>query len=303
MGADTGTYVLNFLYMIDTPLELAIKFSRMEVGYLTFVKLLTYITHSGLIYQVICISFMIFCMYIFLRQFEIEDALLYIYFYCTLGIFFFMFTGTRQCLAMSICLFSYQFLVRKKYFKFLMCILLAFFFHRSSVLFLSILFIYNRKISKVNVLVYSILTIIAGKYLNIIQQWFNDKLEYNYGIESTGNGLIFFIIILLFTIFSIVMTYNCNKSLNANKYSRILMNINFITLSLWFLRLYTRIAERPSYYFMFFSCIFYANALNNIMDVKKRKIYKIIIFILTMLLYVYRLNTNFKELIPYEIYN
>ena len=81
------------------------------------------------------------------------------------------------------------------------------------------------------------------------------------------------------------------------------MNINFITLSLWFLRLYTRIAERPSYYFMFFSCIFYANALNNIMDVKKRKIYKIIIFILTMLLYVYRLNTNFKELIPYEIYN
>ena len=119
MGADTGTYVSHFLYMIDTPLEIVIKFSRMEVGYLIFVKLLTHITHNGLIYQIICISFMTVCMYIFLKQFKIEDALLYIFFYCTLGIFFFMFTGTRQCLAMSICLFSYQFLIKKKYLKFL----------------------------------------------------------------------------------------------------------------------------------------------------------------------------------------
>lgn len=302
MGADAGTYVRHFENMIDTPLRIEIEVSRMEIGYLVFVKLITYITHNGLIYQMICILCMLFGMYTFLKELKIEDALLYVYFYCTLGIFFFMFTGTRQCLAMGICLFSYRFLVKKKYLRFLVCILLAFCFHKSAILFVAVLFIHNRKVSIVNIVIYSTVAMIAGRNLNSIQEWFNDTLEYNYGIENTGNGMIFFIVLILLSVFSAIMIYNRYGGFNINKYTRTLININFITLVFWLMRLQTRIAERPSYYFMFFSCAFYANALNSIEDSKEKRIYKMLIFVCTMMLYIYRLKTNFSVLIPYEFY-
>ena len=302
MGADTGTYMRQFLNTINTPLETVIENSRMEVGYLIFVKLITYITHNPLIYQIICISFMFYGLYSFLKELEIEDALVFIYFYCTLGIFFFMFTGTRQCLAMGICLFSYKFLKQNQYFKFLLCILLAFYFHKSSVLFIGVLFIYNRKVNFINIIIYSIAALVMGRNLNSIQQWFNDTLDYTYGIEYTGNGMIFLVVLLAFSVFSMIMIYNRDGGFNVNKYTRNLININFITLVFWIMRLQTRVAERPSYYFMFFSCVFYANALNSIKNSREKRIYKIIVYSLAMALYIYRLKTNFTSLVPFEFY-
>ena len=150
MGADTGTYMRHFLTMIDTPLKTAIDVSRMESGYLIFVKLLTYITHNPLVYQVVCVTIMFIGLYSFLKQLQDDDPFLFLYFYCTLGLFFFMFTGTRQCLAMSICLFSYQYVCQKKYIRFILCLVLAFFFHKSAILFSIVPFICNRKISRFN---------------------------------------------------------------------------------------------------------------------------------------------------------
>lgn len=302
MGADTGTYMHQFLNTINTPLESVIANSRMEVGYLIFVKLITYITHNPLFYQIICISFIIYGLYSFLKELEIEDALLFIYFYCTLGVFFFMFTGTRQCLAMGICLFSYKFLKQNQYFKFLLCVLLAFYFHKSAILFIIVLFIYNRKVNIMNTIVYSIMAFVIGRNLNSIQQWFNDTLDYTYSIEYTGNGMIFLIVLLAFSVFSMIMIYNRDGGFNVNKKTRILININFITLVFWIMRLQTRVAERPSYYFIFFSCAFYANALNRIKNSNERRLYKIMVCSLAMILYIYRLKTNFAVLVPFEFY-
>ena len=302
MGADTGTYVRHFLNTINTPLDSIFANSRMEVGYLIFVKLITCITHNQLIYQIICVLFMIYGLYSFLKELKINDALVFIYFYCTLGVFFFMFTGTRQCLAMGICLFSYKFLKQKQYFKFLLCVLLAYYFHKSAVLFIIVLFIYNRKVSSINIIVYSIAALVIGGNLSSIQQWFNDTLDYTYSIEYTGNGMIFLTVLLALTVFSMIMIYNREGGFNINKDTRIFININFITLMFWIMRLQTRVAERPSYYFIFFSCAFYANALNSIKNSNERRIYKIIIYSLAMLLYIYRLKTNFAGLVPFEFY-
>ena len=80
------------------------------------------------------------------------------------------------------------------------------------------------------------------------------------------------------------------------------MNINFIALLLWILRIQTRVAERPSFYFLFFSCALFAYTLNRVKD---RQIYflaKIAIVVLCLLLYVYRFSTNFASFVPYKLY-
>lgn len=302
MGADTSTYMRNFIYMIDTPLKTAIEDSRMETGYLIFVKLITYITHNPLVYQVICVTCMFVGLYDFSKHLDDDDAFLFLYFYCTLGLFFFMFTGTRQCLAMCICLFSYKYVRQKKYLRFILCVALAFCFHKSSILFLVVPFIYNRTVSILNTGIYLILAFISGRYLDVIQAWFNDQFDYTYTIEETNSGMIFLLVLLLLTVFSLILINNRDGNLNVNKYTKALININFVSLFFWIMRLQTRIAERPSYYFLFFSCAFYATALNNIKDEKDRLIYKLLVCGFAMLLYIYRLQTNFATLVPYKFY-
>lgn len=301
MGADTGTYMRNFTYMIDTTLESAMEISRMETGYLIFVKLITYVTHDPLVYQIICVTCMFIGIFDFLKQLD-DDAFLFIYFYCTLGLFFFMFTGTRQCLAMSICLFSYKYLNRKQYLKFLLCLVVAFLFHKSSILFVVVLLIYSRKISILNTFCYFSAACIAGRYLTLIQEWINDAFDYTYEIESTNSGIVYLAVLILLTVFSLIMIYNRFHDLNCNQAIRSLININFITVFFWIMRLQTRVAERPSYYFLFFSCALYASALNSIEDSRYRQAYKLIVCGFALLLYIYRLRVNFTTLIPYEFY-
>lgn len=301
MGADTGTYVKHFERMITQTLEAEFAISRMEHGYLIFVKAITLLTHNGLIYQLICVSVMMIGLFIFLKD-QKENAFYTVFFYCTLGIFFFMFTGVRQCIAMSICLISYHFVKDKRYIKFLICILVAFFFHKSSILFLIVPLVMNIRINVIITVVYGLASVVAGRYLDKIQLWINDQLEYDYGIEATGSGTIFLIVLLLLTIYSIIAIYNSEKGLNNDPFTRHLININYITLFFWIMRLQTRVAERPSYYFLFFSCALFANAFNRKSEKGGNRIFRFLIIVFCIILYIYRLTTNFSTLIPYQFY-
>ena len=146
------------------------------------------------------------------------------------------------------------------------------------------------------------LALIAGRYLQVIQDWFNEQLDYSYAIESTNSGLIFLLVLILLTVFSLIMIYNRDGNLNLNKYTVGFININFISLFFWIMRLQTRVAERPSYYFLFFSCALYANALNSVKDDKQKFLYKVIVCGFAMLLFIYRLRANFSTLVPYEFF-
>lgn len=303
MGADTSTYMRHFLMVARTPMEKVLENNRMETGYLYFIYFLSRITKDPLVYQVVCVSVMFIGLYSFLKNLENDDPFLFLYFYCTLGLFFFMFTGTRQCMAMGICLFSYQFVRQKKYVKFTLCLILAFYFHKSAILFLAVPFIRNRNVNGLNIALYMVVVFIVGQYLDVIQDWFNEQLDYSYEIEETNSGLIFLLVLILLTVFNMILVYNRDGNLNQSKYTRALMNINFISVFLWIMRLQTRVAERPSYYFLFFSCAFYANALNSIKDNKQRFMYKMLVCACAMLLFVYRLGTNFRSLVPYAFFS
>ena len=193
MGADTIVYARHFVQSIDVSLSQMIDTSRMEVGYLTFVKGLTYVTHSPMLYQVICATIYMIGFVSFSKQLRGTDGFLFFYFVSTLGLFMFLFTGVRQCLAISICLYSYQFMLKRKYWIVLLLIALAYTFHKSSLLFAVTLFVWNRNLKWYGYLLYIIVVYIAYKYLMDVQMWINDKFDYDYEVENVGGGLIFLI--------------------------------------------------------------------------------------------------------------
>lgn len=298
LGNDTYTYLHNFSVLIDTPWNEVTDASEMEPGYLIFAKLLTYITHEPLVYQVICASIYYLAVFSFCNQLE-RSPFLTLFFFVTLGVYTFMFTGTRQCLAMSVCLFAFYFIRKRKIVFFLLLVALAYAFHHSAALFVVAYFIYGRKINVFYISAYAILSIASIVFLDRIQVFLNNLLDYDYDVEYTANGEVFFLALAALTIASIIITFSY-RSLTFG--GRGCINIAIIALFFWVLRLFTRIAERPSYYFLFFSCAMVAFALDGIPKLKERFIAKTVVVSLCMLLYVYRLMTSLSNLVPYIFY-
>lgn len=294
IGADTGVYILHFESMVHVPLGEALTASDTEVGYIVFVKLIGMITDDPNVYQVICASVYFLGVYTFANQLE-KSPFLFLVLFATMGLFTFMFTGVRQCIAMSICLMSFYFIRRRKLIPFVLVVLLAFTFHKSAILFLISYFIYNRKINTLNFLLYGGFATLSVLYLENIQDFFNNALDYDYEIESTGTGYLFFALLVVLVFFGIVFLFSYKT---INKESQGLANVAIIAVFLWILRLFTRVAERPSFYFLFFACALIAFSVDAIKDFKHRCILKFVILSACIFLYVYRLSGN-TTLLPY----
>ena len=299
IGADTNGYLENFQRTINVSWSDLEESSRMEYGYLVFVKLLTYVTHNPLVFQIIYTSIYLFALASFVNELE-EEHFFFLFLFGALGSYTFMFTGVRQCLAMSICLFSFRFVKRRKPILFALLLLLAFQFHKSAVLFAMAYLIYPRKLSVLNVLLYFGVASFAVVYLEELQAFLNDQLDYDYGIEGQTGGIIFAVVMMVITVFTMVMTVS-SKSLNRS--SRGLINVGLVAMICWVLRIFTRIAERPSFYFLPFSFAALAYAVSTMKDKKEKKFTKTVIVVFALALYIYKFMTNFVKFVPYSFYS
>lgn len=302
MGADTSVYLRHFVEVQGMSLQNAIETSRMEAGYITFVKYVGTIIKNPYLYQFFYASIYFLGFQSFARQLKGTDGFYFFYFFCTFGLFMFFFTGVRQCLAISICLFSYQYLVQKKYWYVIPLIFLAYNFHKSAMLFAFPVFIWNRKLTWKNFAVYIIALYLAASYLLNVQTWMNDNFEYDYEIEAVGGGEIYLSILTIFTLISYLMVRKKQMSLDEDSYFRALFNINIITIFFWVLRLQTRVAERPSFYFLGISCALFAYTINNLTYKRDGQLMKYGLLFVAMVLYVYRLSTNFAGLVPFQMF-
>ncbi len=298
LGNDTNTYLQTFLRLIDTPWSELFENSRMEHGFLVFTKLLTYVTKSALAYQVICAAICAMAVFSFANQME-RSPFLFIFLFCTMGLYTFMFSGLRQTLAMCICLFSFYFIKNRKIIPFLLFVLLAFFFHKSAVLFIAVYFVYPRKLSIFNTVLYVGIGAFCVAYIEALQLWFNELLEYDYEIESTGNGGIFLAFLFVLTALAAFLLISYKR---VNKESVGYLNVAILSLIMWVTRLVTRVAERPSYYFLFFSCAAIAYAVDSLGKPKERYIVKLAVIGLCLVLYIYRFLTNYATLVPYKFF-
>lgn len=295
LGADTGQYLINFVIIRDGSFKTILANSRMEDGYLYFVKIITYITDSPEVFQVIYASIYAISLVILMKEFE-DNCFDFLFFYGTLGLYMFMFTGVRQCLAMSMCIIAYRFAVKRKIVWFALFVILACAFHRSAILFAVVYFVIRWKIKWYTISLYAISAFFAVTFLGIIQGYFSEAMDYNYTIENAGNGGIFFVYILLLIVFSIYIAYTngFNEKITG------LANLSIITLLFWVLRLYTVVAERESYYFLFYVCAFIPSAVNGMENKRDESIYKLLIYGSAFVLYIYRLLTNFSSFVPYQ---
>ena len=249
IGTDTERYLASYRelaqYHVIDVLD-PFGYERIELGYKTYILLLSRFLPDPQFLLIVTSVFVSISLYYFISRTSTNRCLA-LFFFVTLGFFQFAMSGIRQTIAICIMLWSYEFIVKRKLWKFALMVLLAMQFHKSSVLAAPIYFIADMRFSKKAVGILFVGFIILFNVSDILLLQTADVMNYDYGIEETGNGYIFFFIVLFITIL-VVNDMERLKSLRSSNLHMI--NVNFVSLALWVVRLVSRTAERVSLYFM-----------------------------------------------------
>ncbi len=250
LSGDYSRYAINFLDSANKSIQFYLD-RQLEVGFYVLTKLIGELHYSTVFYFAVTSAFICLSLFFFIKRYA-GNKKYAVYFYYTIGLFAFSMAGLRQVLAMSVCLFAYEAARKRKIIPFLLLVGAAYFLHKSALFFLPAFFIgripWKAKYHLVILSVYGII----GLFFQRIYGWITDWMNYDYVIESTRNGGIFLLILLVIGFLGIVYR---EKLMAADKDNLFFLNMHFAVILLWIFRMFTRTAERPTFYYLYASII------------------------------------------------
>lgn len=296
VGADTLQYIRIFNQISQAENFLTIN-KRIEPGYIYFNKIVSLVTFEAQWLFILVAVFFSVCVGFFIYK-NAKDPFLAILFFITLGLFQFSLSGMRQTIAIGITILSFELIKSRRLVWFLLVISIAFTFHKSAILFVPAYFVANFQVNYKTLILYIVLLIFILLSIKTILFGTASILDYNYGIEETGNGQIFFILVLLVTIFGFLFR---RAIIQQDEFNSVFLNINFISLFLWIIRLFSRTAERVTFYYMPSTYLVLEETISSIDNRYIKMIVYFIISALSTALFIYRLS-NDKTITPYNFF-
>lgn len=224
-----------------------------EKGYVWFVYLISRISAS----KVFFLSVMGGCIYFsFLNYIHSlsNGVLLSVTFFILFGTFFSATNLMRQFCAISIILYGYKYLLKKKYIKFYIVVCLASLFHSSALICVIIPFINTVKISKHFMLFYLfvllMMVVFSNRLLSTMIHFVAPKYEHFlsseiFGIQDTAKlGSLFNFSIGLFILFCFLRNYEINNTVYDKLLKIYMIGLLFTAMSVKFTQI-----NRLSLYF------------------------------------------------------
>ena len=248
VGADSS----NYEYMFDTinsySWEDCWQYSD-EYGYVLLNKL---IGSLGFSYQwfVAIVALITVLPLAKLYHSDCENALFAISIFINLSVFDMFFSGHRQSIAIALAILAYQYTKEKKLLKFLLCVLIAYFFHHSAFAILLMYPVYHVKITKKWIFV---IAPIVGLIFLFRRQIFTVALDnffqryidrYGY-IQETGAFTVFILFILF-----MMYTFVAIDDNNLDKETIGLRNILVLATCIQTFASTHALAMRINYYFI-----------------------------------------------------
>lgn len=228
-----------------------------------------------------------------------ENVVLSTVMYITLGIMQFQMQGMRQAMAMAICMFAFEFVKKKKLIPFVLLVVLAMQFHRTSIVFIVIYFIALMPYRWWSLLLIAISSGVVFAYTDRLMIFANDLFETDYAQTIDSGGFVATAIYVLIIGFAMLF----NQRALHNKVDRTASTVMFLTImgfASYVMRYFgAGISERISFYFMFGQIILLPNTIKHI-PAEFRKITNIAVYVLCIALFMYRLRGS--DFVPYEFF-
>lgn len=292
VGADTHSYVENFVeyskMSFSDMWRAAINYK--EPLFIIITWLSSLISNNYSVFLLVWALFPAISLYCIFRDelYEKNDYVIAFMVFFLLGLFAFYVAGIRQTAALSFVLLSYKYIKNKKLLRFIICIAIAFLFHRSSLIFVIAYPLRHIKIRWWYVF-FLIGIFFLGSFINLdvislfSKTLFDDVYEnYALGYESNQSASAFIMQLLLFLFCFIKLKPLSQK----DKSNHILFVLAIV--GLFFQSLSGMLAEmsRVSFYFCMFQMVLVARAIHEYKF--KKVIYPV--FILFAIIYLFSIN-------------
>lgn len=219
------------------------------------------------------------------------------------GFFFNSLNLVRQYISIVIILCSHSYLLDKKYFKWLLCILLAALFHKSALIGLLLFFLKDKKYFKPQyILLFSTIIIVFDNYIKDLLVFFISLTPYSNYVNSiyAKSDIRETIIIANFIIYfaMLILYYYKEKEGKINQIDTFYMNVQSLAMILCLFSIQFNLLYRLVDYFSIFQII----SIPYMIDLNKK--YGAYVLIVIILLYgtsFYHLfiKNNVNEVTPY----
>ena len=144
-GTDTISYMYKYVKIIDTPWSKILDFTNGigEAGHKILTKILAYFSHIRIYFG--CYAFLtVFLVYkvsLYIKNENVAMSMLIYYF-----VFFaFSLNGMRQYLAIAIIAFSFKYILKKSFSKYIVTVCFATLFHTSAIFTIPLYFLWTKK--------------------------------------------------------------------------------------------------------------------------------------------------------------
>lgn len=233
------------------------------------------------------------CVFIYKNS---EDITLSSVLFVTLGLYVFMVQGLRQGVAMSILLFAIEFIKKRKFIPFALLVAVASLFHQSAIVFLIAYFLYGLKLKPISVLFFAafsgLMIVFSGPLVALGNKYF--ERDYHGEVESGG-----FIALAIYVIILLTVALFSHKKQDDKNFA-FFVYLTAMGMVLFLMRYFdARIIERISFYFMFGQLAVLPSVIN-CLEARERQLTKLAVYILSILLFIYRINGS--ELVPFRFY-
>lgn len=220
-----------------------------EVGYTFLNVLISFFTENRYIFILIVTLIIYICLFISLRKYTENYPLAVVLF---MGLwFFFTFTYLRQVLAATIVWLSIQYVVERKFWKFLVVFLIGFSMHNSAIIFFPLYFIPLKKFSPkliVGVMLFLLLLGLSPLPNSLFEVYESSSIverhaEYN----ASGELRIAYILEAFFFLYLILKNY---KNIPNDKQHVVLLNMALVFCGILLLFVRSENGGRLSWYYM-----------------------------------------------------
>lgn len=272
-----------------------------EVGYTFLNVLISFFTENRYIFILIVTLIIYTCLFISLRKYTENYPLAVVLF---MGLwFFFTFTYLRQVLAATIVWLSIQYVVERKFWKFLVVFLIGFSMHNSAIIFFPLYFIPLKKFSPkliVGVMLFLLLLGLSPLPNSFFEIYESSSIVERHAEYNASGGLrIAYILEAFFFLYLILKSY---KYIPADKSHVVLLNMALIFCGILLLFVRSENGGRLSWYYM----IGIIATITSICTYKTNIQNKIPLFLIGLSLFLYiRIYTGWQvylNLYPYKTF-
>lgn len=313
VGNDTGEYLRNFLLVGSSDsLSSIFLLLRYEPGYIMLSYVVSHLTGNYTVMLCMVSGFYLFSVLRFLNKYS-KDIRLFVLMFFAFSLFYNVMIIQRQCLAIAVFLFAFDYLVARKPIKYFLLIGLAATFHLMSLVLIILYFAPKANFSRLRdvgkwfaivgsvIIGFDFLLDLFLRFFPYYSHYFDST--YSVGGVRSASVALFAVRIICVIILLLVGGFK-NFYYKEEKVNNVLLQIMMIDLLCSFAAIGFNLYDRVEGYFTLGLILFCVNMSSGLSNSKNRVICKFVLVIVPMVFLTAMLigRSNWYGLFPYSFF-